>query len=114
MPVVELVAIRLLELARAGEHDANTLVDIVAREFEATYDAARARARGVNAEATSPWQLLGTSFGVCSVAPKGVRPGSRARPPTLCAQPARVGWWARAVAFRVNAGNDRSPSARFV
>jgi hypothetical protein len=35
---------------------------------------------GVNAAATPAWQFLGTSFGVYSVAPKGVRPGSRARP----------------------------------
>ena len=34
-PVIELVAVRILELARAGEKDADTLVDIVAREFEA-------------------------------------------------------------------------------
>jgi hypothetical protein len=35
-PVIELVAIRLLELARAGENDADQLVAILAREFEAT------------------------------------------------------------------------------
>jgi hypothetical protein len=66
----------------------------------------------VNAAATSSWQFLGTSFGACSVALKGVRPGSRARPPSLCAQPAHVGWWARAVAAQPMPSNSYAPAPR--
>jgi hypothetical protein len=69
-------------------------------------------ARGVNAAARSPWQFLGTSFGACSVAPKGGWPGSRARPRFLCAQPVHVDWWARAVAAQPMPSNSYAPAPR--
>ena len=37
-PVIELVAVRILELARAGEFDPERLTDIVSKEFDLRCD----------------------------------------------------------------------------